>query len=933
MSNASAVEALFFAALEKGTAAERAAYLDSACGGDAGLRRQVEKLLHAHAKVGDFLQKPVSEQLAAAPEPSDVTQELDASTDDGQRAASTADKGPTLALTDGGTVDDDGNLDFLELSSRPDSLGRIGHYEVLEVLGRGGFGIVFRALDEVLQRVVAVKVLAPKLAVSSAPRKRFLREACLSAKVRHENVVQVYAVEEQPLPYLVMEFIPGETLQERLDRTGPLETLEAVQIGRQLSEGLSAAHGMGLIHRDIKPGNILLESGPQPRAKITDFGLARAADDASLSQSGLIAGTPMFMSPEQAQGEAHDHRADLFSLGSVLYTMTSGRPPFRAKNTLAVLKRVAEETPRPIPEIVPEVPQWLCAIITRLQAKKPEDRFASAREVADLLGQHLAQMQHPGNVTAPQLAPAIKMPRPQKIQEAASPMRRPRFRIGRWAAAAAVLLILLGGFAFTEATGVTDLQGTAIRLFSPEGTLVVEVDDPRVSVKIDGSDIVITGAGAQEIRLKPGRYKVEASKDGKLVRQQLVTVTQNGREVVRVSQEAAPTALKKTSEEAADTKAAKAAADAAAWERAVSKLPPTERAKAVARRLQEINPGFDGAVATTAENGLVTGLKFTTDRVIDIAPVRVLGGLRSLHCSGSDAFKGQLIDQANGQIKIRSVGKSGLTDLAPLKGLPLRSLSCANSNVFDLAPLVGMKLTSLNVDCSLVFDLSPLKGMPLTELRCVYTRVADLTPLRGMRLTTAYFDGNDVSDLTPLKGMPLQALGIGCNVTDLTPLKGMPLQALVCYGAKRLSDLASLKGMPLKLLNCQGTVVSDLAPLKGMPLIDLNLADTKVTDLAPLKDMVTLKRLALSILVIDLSPLRGLALEQLHFRSFKAERDATILRAMPTLKTINDKPAAEFWKEVDAKAKSASQRDTMDKSLENAERISNFSLAFGLQDG
>ena len=536
MSNASAVEALFFAALEKGTAAERAAYLDSACAGDADLRRQVEKLLEAHLRVGDFLSKPVLEQFAAAPGASDATQELGASTD--------CRKGSALALRQGGrSADEASDLTFLQPSTRPDSLGRLGHYEVLEVLGRGGFGIVLQAFDETLQRVVAIKVLNPQLAVSSPPRKRFLREARSSAQVRHDNVVRVYAVEEQPLPYLVMEFIPGETLQQRIDRTGPLETVEVVKIGRQIAEGLAAAHATGLIHRDIKPSNILIEAGPQRHVKITDFGLARAADDASLTQSGVVAGTPMFMAPEQACGETLDHRADLFSLGSVLYTMCSGRPPFRANSTVAVLKRVAEDTPRPIPEIIPEVPQWLCDLITRLHAKKREERFASAQEVADLLARRLPQMQRLGNEpTLPEVAPLARAQQPsvKDIPEAA-PALRPRLRRRRWLAVAAVLLLLLvGGLSFTEATGVTNVRGTVIRLFSPDGTLVVEVDDPGVSVKIDGPDIVITGAGAREIRLKPGKYTVEAHKDGKVVSRKLVSVTKNGREVVRVSQEAAP---------------------------------------------------------------------------------------------------------------------------------------------------------------------------------------------------------------------------------------------------------------------------------------------------------------------------------------------------------------------------------------------------------
>jgi serine/threonine protein kinase len=441
MSNAPALEALFFAALEKGTAAERAAYLDKACGGDAELRRQVEKLLRAHPGVGDFLNKPAVEQLAAAEQP-DATQELDASTD-GRGDVFAGRTGPFLARTEGEGAggDHDSVLDFLRPSTRPGSLGRLGQYEVLEVLGRGGFGIVFRAFDEALRRVVAVKVLAPQMAATSPARKRFLREARSSAMVRHENAVQVYAVEEQPLPYLVMEFVRGETLQQRLDRAGPLETAEVVRIGRQIAEGLAAAHATGLIHRDIKPANILIEAGPDRCVKITDFGLARAADDASLTQSGLVTGTPMYMAPEQAQCDALDHRADLFSLGSVLYTICSGRPPFRASSTLAVLRRVAEDTPRPIPEIIPEVPQWLCDIIAKLHAKSPDDRYQSAREVADVLADCEAQLK--ANA---------------RLKDYSRILRSTPRRSGRrkWAAAAAMLLPVVA-LLVTESTGLTHL--------------------------------------------------------------------------------------------------------------------------------------------------------------------------------------------------------------------------------------------------------------------------------------------------------------------------------------------------------------------------------------------------------------------------------------------------------------------------------------------
>jgi serine/threonine protein kinase len=410
------VTEIFLGATEQPEEAARVAYLERACGGDAALHERVEALLRAHDPEGSFLGTPA----AVVPDP-----EQDAN----------------RTRADEAGASDDEPLTFLAPSAQPGSLGRLGHYEVLQVLGRGGFGIVFRALDDVLQRVVALKVLAPHIAATSPARKRFLREARSSAQVRHENVVQVYQVGEQPLPYIAMEFIPGETLQQRLDRVGPVEPAEVVRVGRQVAEGLAAAHASSLIHRDIKPANILLEGGAQ-RVKLTDFGLARAADDASISQSGLIAGTPMFMAPEQARGETLDQRADLFSLGSVLYHMAAGRPPFGANSTFAVLKRVAEDTPRPLREIIPETPQWLCDVIARLHAKNPDDRFQTAREVADVLADCEAQLK-----AHAKLKDDSGLPRGQS--------RRPGKR--RWVVAAALLSLPALAPALTEFAGVTHL--------------------------------------------------------------------------------------------------------------------------------------------------------------------------------------------------------------------------------------------------------------------------------------------------------------------------------------------------------------------------------------------------------------------------------------------------------------------------------------------
>ena len=227
---------------------------------------------------------------------------------------------------------------------------------------------------------------------------RFNREAKAAAPINvHENVVTIHKVSpadaRENSRIWRCSSSAASTLNEKIDKVGQvLGVTEILRIGMQIADGLAAAHKQGLVHRDIKPSNILLENGVE-RVKITDFGLARAADDASVTQSGTVAGTPMYMSPEQANGEPIDFRSDLFSLGSVLYVMCTGKAPFRATSTMAVLKRVCEETPRPMLESNPEIPEWLCDIVTKLHAKKREDRFEIAKEVADLLGHHLAELQ------------------------------------------------------------------------------------------------------------------------------------------------------------------------------------------------------------------------------------------------------------------------------------------------------------------------------------------------------------------------------------------------------------------------------------------------------------------------------------------------------------------------------------------------------------
>lgn len=475
---------LFLSALEIDDPAERQAHLRERCQHDQELLARVERLLSSHDSQSRFLNTPVAEQLAKGKEPQPHTAIREGAVETADREADLASSASEEAAQTIGIHDeliDESLSAYLDSSEKPGSIGRLGHYDVLEVLGRGAFGTVLKAFDDKLQRVVAIKVLSPEIAVTSPARKRFLREARSSAAVRHENVVAIYAVDESPIPYLVMEYIPGQTLQQRLDEHGPLELLDVLRLGEQIAWGLAAAHRQQLIHRDVKPGNILLETSIEDRVKITDFGLARAVDDASMTQSGVIAGTPLYMAPEQALGQKLDQRADLFSLGSVLYQMLTGRPPFRASSTLAVLKRVTEDTPRPIQEITPEVPDWMCGVVARLHQKSPDERYESAREVAELLGhcrRKLEQARVPDLTT-----PTVTLKRPE---------RRMKARSSWWAGHRMTALIGLTLFVLTGAAVAFILSG------NQSGNLIVEVTDPNISVQTDTQSVTLRRSSINE---------------------------------------------------------------------------------------------------------------------------------------------------------------------------------------------------------------------------------------------------------------------------------------------------------------------------------------------------------------------------------------------------------------------------------------------------
>jgi serine/threonine protein kinase len=271
---------------------------------------------------------------------------------------------------------------FLGPPAGPDEIGRLGPYRLLRLLGRGGMGVVYQAEDAELGRPVAVKILKEELADQLDSWERFLREARTLASLKHEHVVTVYHTgREGKIAYLVMELLQGCSLAEHLANVGRPPPADVLRLGRELTAGLAAVHSHGLVHRDIKPANVWVES-PGGRVKILDFGLARPVrDDARLTQTGVVVGTPAYMSPEQARGAEVDQRSDLFSLGCILYRACTGVEPFRGPDTLSVLTALAVDVPTPAHELNPAVPRALSGLVTQLLAKRPEDRPATAAEV------------------------------------------------------------------------------------------------------------------------------------------------------------------------------------------------------------------------------------------------------------------------------------------------------------------------------------------------------------------------------------------------------------------------------------------------------------------------------------------------------------------------------------------------------------------------
>lgn len=348
------VKRLLAEAMEKPTA-ERSAYLDRACT-DPDMRREVDSLLLAHEE-GD------SGAMAG------LTQEIE-------------------------------SPHILKKGSQ------LGPYEIVDRIGAGGMGVVYRARDRRLERDVAIKLFLPGVQIEEKARTRFRKEALALARLNHPNIAAVYDVGEQNgTEYLVMEYVPGQSLAERV-KSGMLPASEALSLTEEVARALQEAHDNGIVHRDLKPANIIVT--PKGHAKVLDFGLAKlltrdVAKDASspYSETTGLVGTPLYMSPEQAEGIAVDSRSDIWSLGVVLYESLAGKPPFDGSGGVGVLRAIVEQTPKPLRELRPDVPKDVERIVSRALEKQASNRYPSAGEMAQDLSSELLRMTAPAAPPAP----------------------------------------------------------------------------------------------------------------------------------------------------------------------------------------------------------------------------------------------------------------------------------------------------------------------------------------------------------------------------------------------------------------------------------------------------------------------------------------------------------------------------------------------------
>lgn len=561
----------------------------------------------------------------------------------------------------------------------------LGSYVLLQRLGEGGMGEVFKARNWKLGKIVAIKVIRQERLNDSDLLRRFQREVRAAAQLNHPNVVHAHDCDEAGgKHFLVLEYVDGIDLARYVKKHGPLPEAQACDLIRQAALGLQHAFENGLVHRDVKPHNLLLTlvggEGAQKRAviKILDMGLARLSEGAeeedkssTMTREGAVMGTVDYMAPEQAM-DAHtaDTRSDLYSLGCTFYYLLTGQVLFPGGSAMEKLLKHQNQQPTPLEQLRPDASAVVAAILNKLIAKSPEDRYQTPAELAADLG-------HIDNL-------------------------------------AETVVYQAGNASLPVADAMEETSPSWSSLITPtDPSDVVTPSETRHKAAHSNASVFLIAGGASLLALLaslPFLFRRENPPSQPVTTAAVVQATHKE----------------------------KSASTFEEWIEQTATLPADRQIKEVVAMLKKRNPGFDGTVTPTIKGNIVIGLELHSNHVLDLRPIRALPRLQSLNCSGTQDNPGiltSLTPLKDMKLTTLLCNFTRVSDLSPLQQTPLKVLSCAFTHVADLTPLRGMSLSVLHVNgCSQIKDLSALTGMPLLELHCQRTRVTNLSALRNMPL-------------------------------------------------------------------------------------------------------------------------------------------------------------------------------------------------------
>ncbi len=820
---------------------------------------------------------------------------------------------------------------FLAPSDDPDALGMLGPYRVVRLLGEGGMGFVFRAEDDALRRPVALKVMRPEVAAGPLAAERFLREGRAAAALKSDHVTTIYQVgEANGVPFLAMEYLEGATLDDWLKaRPGPATPTVVAKVARDTLRGLAAAHDKGLVHRDIKPSNLWLER-PTGRVKVLDFGLTRGADgNDQFTRDGAVVGTPSYMSPEQANGGKVDGRADLFSVGVVLYRMVAGQSPFARDTVMGTLTSLAVDVPPPLDAAHPAFPADLAAFVARLLAKDRDGRPANAKAaLAELLAieKKLKASAAPGlsgsqPIPVPRPPAAASLSRPMVLPESARPpaesgltptllttppvdptpapasvpspkpaaaRRKPVSKL--LIAAAGLLGLFAAGVGAVIVVKLRDKDGKETVITVPDGTTVVVEKDGKPVATVDPKGVAAIPAKPVTIDLLP---LIDPDKDavsGIWAKGSLgLAGTPPDKSSDPRSMILAPYAPPAEYDVAAEFTLPPDGGDYAlefAWDG----RPLTWMIRPSTGRMGFTTIGGKGP-SSPDWSGAADLDKSTRGRHRVVVRIRK-GGVEA-------EWNGRVVTAWRGTSA--QVSKANDPRPEPLVGVSLKDSGTV------LHSLAVTEVTGTGTLTRPPSPFPPLDPAWVAKVRVMTPDARAAEVVAELKRRNPGYDGAIKFTPHPLKPNDFQGhvTIVSDSVADLSPLQGFPnLLRLDCFppAGKQgiLADLSPLVGLPIDGVEVPNNRVADLRPLKSMPVGRLYAFNNRITDLSPLAGKRMWALYVSGNPVTRLDVLRGMdELYDLHVPA-EALADPALVRGLKGLKRLNGKTAAEFWKEFDA---------------------------------